>query len=132
MGLAFLSALCVLYVIVQIQVIEDDKVNRGGLFQTSTRGAVPPLVTTNIIAEDQGKFLELRFSGWYFFPENKCTNSRQKLKISLFVNEGNCNPRFMRSTMYNIPCTSDMLKQSYVPFALNICPFARLHPKEVS
>ena len=24
-----------------------------------------------------------------------------------------------------------MLKQSNVPFALNICPFARLHPKEV-
>ncbi len=38
----------------QIQVIEDDKTNRGGLFQTSGRGMVPPLVTTNIITEDQG------------------------------------------------------------------------------
>ncbi len=79
-----------------IQVIEDDKANRGGLFQTGQKGIVPPLITTSIIAEDQG----------------------------------NCNPRMMRSTMYNIPCTADMLKQSHVPFILNISPFARLHPKE--
>ena len=40
--------------ILQIQVIEDDKRNKGGLFQTGQRGGVPPLVTTNFIAEDLG------------------------------------------------------------------------------
>lgn len=25
--------------------------------------------------------------------------------------EGNANPRFMRSTMYNVPCNMDMMKQ---------------------
>src|SRR5688572_19880793 len=40
----------------QIQVIEDDKRNRGGLFQTGQKGLVPPLVTTSYIAEDQGLY----------------------------------------------------------------------------
>ena len=33
--------------------------------------------------------------------------------------------------MYNIPCTADMLKQTQLPLAVSITPFARLHPKEV-
>ncbi|XP_015802499.3 protein transport protein Sec24D [Nothobranchius furzeri] len=38
-----------------IQVIEDDKVRFGGqLFNTNTRGQVPPLVTTDFTAQDQG------------------------------------------------------------------------------
>ncbi|XP_048763723.2 protein transport protein Sec24C-like isoform X2 [Ostrea edulis] len=78
-----------------IQVIEDDKANRSGNFQTG-KGAVPPLVTTKFVVQDQG----------------------------------NCNPRFMRSTMYNIPCTSDMLKNCHVPFALSISPFAKLPGEE--
>ncbi|XP_050076782.1 protein transport protein Sec24D [Anopheles maculipalpis] len=39
--------------------------------------------------------------------------------------QGNANPRFVRSTMYNIPQTADMMKQSAVPFALILSPFAR-------
>ncbi|XP_053672360.1 protein transport protein Sec24C [Anopheles nili] len=39
--------------------------------------------------------------------------------------QGNASPRFVRSTMYNIPQTADMLKQCAVPFALIISPFAR-------
>ena len=45
---------------------------------------------------------------------------------------GNSGARYIRSSMYNIPCTSDMLKQSHLPIVLNISPFPRLHPKEVS
>jgi hypothetical protein len=45
--------------------------------------------------------------------------------------QGNANPRFIRSTMYNIPFSNDMMKQSHVPFALSIMPFAKLNPKEV-
>lgn len=79
-----------------VQVIEDDKVNRSGPFQTTSRGSVPPLVTTDFITQDQG----------------------------------NCNPSFIRSTMYNIPCTADMMKSSHIPFALSICPFAKLRDEE--
>ncbi|XP_055954647.1 protein transport protein Sec24C [Patella vulgata] len=44
--------------------------------------------------------------------------------------QGNCSPRFMRSTMYNIPCTSDILKTSHIPFSLTVTPFAKLKPQE--
>ncbi|KAJ8317884.1 hypothetical protein KUTeg_002975 [Tegillarca granosa] len=80
-----------------IQVIEDDMRNRSGVFSTATKGAVPPLVTTKFIVQDQG----------------------------------NCSPRFLRSTMYNIPCTSDMLKNCHIPFALTISPFAKIHDQEI-
>ena len=43
-----------------------------------------------------------------------------------------CSPRFLRSTMYNVPCTGDLLKQSHLPFVVTLVPFARLHPKEVT
>lgn len=79
-----------------IQVIEDDKRNRSGIFTTAVKGTVPPLVTTQFITQDQG----------------------------------NCNPAFLRSTMYNVPYTSDMLKNSHIPFALTISPFAKLQDEE--
>lgn len=44
--------------------------------------------------------------------------------------QGYANPRFLRSSMYNVPCTSDMLKASHIPFALSITPFARLGQQE--
>lgn len=81
-----------------IQVVEDDKKNRSGEFCTSTRGQVPPLVTTDFTVQDGGI----------------------------------CSPRFMRSTIYNVPCTSDLLKQTSVPFAITISPFAELNEGEVS
>ncbi|KAL3875828.1 hypothetical protein ACJMK2_033741 [Sinanodonta woodiana] len=81
-----------------IQVIEDDRRNRGGTFQTSAKGGMPPLVTTDFITQDQG----------------------------------NCNPAFLRSTMYNIPCTSDMMKSSNIPIALTVSPFANLKEQETT
>uniref|UniRef100_A0A5K3FJG6 Zf-Sec23_Sec24 domain-containing protein n=1 Tax=Mesocestoides corti TaxID=53468 RepID=A0A5K3FJG6_MESCO len=41
--------------------------------------------------------------------------------------EGNCNPRFIRSSLYNVPTSSDLLKQIGLPFVLSIQPFAPLH-----
>ncbi|XP_070608180.1 protein transport protein Sec24C isoform X2 [Erythrolamprus reginae] len=80
-----------------IQVIEDDRNNRGSEpFITGVRGQVPPLVTTNFLAKDQG----------------------------------NASPRYIRCTSYNIPCTSDMAKQSQVPLAAVIKPLAVLPPEE--
>lgn len=44
---------------------------------------------------------------------------------------GNASPRFIRSTMYNVPCTADMLKSAHIPFALALTPFSELDPQEV-
>ncbi|XP_078576738.1 protein transport protein Sec24C-like isoform X4 [Branchiostoma floridae x Branchiostoma japonicum] len=48
----------------------------------------------------------------------------------LTIDQGNCNPAFMRASMYNIPCTADMYKQCNVPMSLVIKPFAELKPQE--
>uniref|UniRef100_A0A4W4EYN8 SEC24 homolog C, COPII coat complex component n=1 Tax=Electrophorus electricus TaxID=8005 RepID=A0A4W4EYN8_ELEEL len=40
--------------------------------------------------------------------------------------QGNASPRFIRCTAYNMPCTSDMAKQSQVPLAAVIKPLATL------
>ena len=45
---------------------------------------------------------------------------------------GNCRPHYIRSTMYNLPCTNDIIKQCHIPMALTITPFARIDEKEVS
>ena len=85
------------YWLFQIQVIEDDRKSRSGQFQTGERAIVPPLVTTDMVVEDQAV----------------------------------CSPRFLRSTMYSVPVSADMLKQAQVPFVLSVQPFARVAPTEV-
>lgn len=42
--------------------------------------------------------------------------------------EGNAAPNYIRSTVYNVPCSPDITKQTQVPLALAITPFAR-HPR---
>ncbi|XP_013862544.1 protein transport protein Sec24C isoform X2 [Austrofundulus limnaeus] len=44
--------------------------------------------------------------------------------------QGNASPRYIRCTAYNMPCTSDMAKQSQVPLAAVIKPLATLPPDE--
>lgn len=46
--------------------------------------------------------------------------------------QGNSGPRYMRSTMYNIPANTDMMKQSAIPFALIISPFAKAVEQEMA
>lgn len=46
--------------------------------------------------------------------------------------QGNSGPRYMRSTMYNIPANTDMMKQSAIPFALIISPFAKTVEQEMA
>lgn len=41
------------------------------------------------------------------------------------VDQGNSNPRFVRSSLYCIPHTADLLKTTSLPFALIISPFAK-------
>ncbi|KAL6439949.1 hypothetical protein ACFW04_002958 [Cataglyphis niger] len=40
--------------------------------------------------------------------------------------QGNASPRFIRSTMYTVPTTADIIKQTNVPFGLVISPMARI------
>lgn len=42
--------------------------------------------------------------------------------------EGNAAPNYVRSTVYAVPCSPDITKQTQVPLALAITPFAR-HPR---
>lgn len=46
--------------------------------------------------------------------------------------QGNSGPRYIRSTMYNIPANTDMMKQSAIPFALIISPFAKAVEQEMA
>jgi hypothetical protein len=46
------------------------------------------------------------------------------------VDEGNCNPRFIRSTLYNIPTTDSLLKSSNIPLGIVVQPLADLSPDE--
>lgn len=39
--------------------------------------------------------------------------------------QGQSGPRYIRSTMYNVPVNSDMMKQAAVPFSLIISPLAK-------
>ncbi|KMT02852.1 hypothetical protein BVRB_8g194310 isoform B [Beta vulgaris subsp. vulgaris] len=43
---------------------------------------------------------------------------------------GNCSPRYMRCTINQIPCTSDLLGTSGMQLALLVQPFALPHPSE--
>ncbi|XP_036306070.1 protein transport protein Sec24D [Pipistrellus kuhlii] len=80
-----------------IQVIESDRAARGGqVYATSTRGQVPPLVTTDCVVQDQG----------------------------------NASPRYIRCTTYCFPCTADMAKQTQIPLAAVITPFATVPANE--
>lgn len=59
-------------------------------------------------------------------------HSITKFFFKFFCFLGNCNPKFMRSSLYIAPATSDILKHSQIPFVVAISPFAPLHPNEVS
>ncbi|EGT48379.1 hypothetical protein CAEBREN_31846 [Caenorhabditis brenneri] len=44
---------------------------------------------------------------------------------------GNCNSKFMRSTLYKVPKTDAIMKETQLPFAVVITPFAELNIYEV-
>lgn len=46
------------------------------------------------------------------------------------IDQGNCNPRFMRATTYNLPISDDLAVASNVPLGLVIQPFAGLRDEE--
>ncbi|KAJ8676393.1 hypothetical protein QAD02_012180 [Eretmocerus hayati] len=44
--------------------------------------------------------------------------------------QGNASPRFIRSSVYTVPTTADIVKQTQVPFALILSPMAQLEENE--
>ncbi|KAF0305315.1 Protein transport protein Sec24D [Amphibalanus amphitrite] len=42
------------------------------------------------------------------------------------LDQGNASPRLIRSSVYNVPVSPDMLKQTNIPLALSIAPLAEL------
>lgn len=48
------------------------------------------------------------------------------------VDQGISSPRFFRSTVYNIPCNQDMVKQSQIPIGFVVKPFADLPASEMA
>jgi protein transport protein SEC24 len=56
-------------------------------------------------------------------PPYSCTRYRG-------IDEGNSNPRFIRSTLYNVPTSDEVLKASHIPFGIMIQPLADLLPEE--
>lgn len=48
----------------------------------------------------------------------------------LTQDQGNASPRYIRSSMYNVPATIDMMKQTAVPFGIVVSPLARTLDEE--
>eukprot|EP01114_Cavostelium_apophysatum_P006837 TRINITY_DN1833_c0_g1_i1.p1 TRINITY_DN1833_c0_g1~~TRINITY_DN1833_c0_g1_i1.p1 ORF type:complete len:964 (-),score=245.41 TRINITY_DN1833_c0_g1_i1:62-2953(-) len=48
------------------------------------------------------------------------------------IDEGNCSPRFIRMSLYNIPTTKDLLNQSHLPLAAIVQPLADVIPGELA
>lgn len=45
--------------------------------------------------------------------------------------EGNCNPRFIRPTLYRIPETADLLNKSKLILGAIVQPFAQLQSEDI-
>ncbi|VDM38867.1 unnamed protein product [Toxocara canis] len=67
------------------------------------------------------------------FPTGYPTAEFPPLTTTEYIaqDQGNCNPKFMRTTLYVAPASSDILKNSQLPFTVAVAPFAPLHPNEM-
>ncbi|KDE04517.1 hypothetical protein MVLG_05083 [Microbotryum lychnidis-dioicae p1A1 Lamole] len=65
-------------------------------------------------------------------PYLTCSRTAAPLSTTEFVaiDQGNCNPRFMRMTTYNLPATDDLATASHLPLGLVVQPFAMLREEE--
>ncbi|CEP19247.1 hypothetical protein [Parasitella parasitica] len=48
------------------------------------------------------------------------------------LDQGNCNPRFMRCTLQTIPGASDLIRDTGLPFGLVLQPLAKLHADDAA
>ncbi|KAI9314549.1 hypothetical protein BX666DRAFT_2052907 [Dichotomocladium elegans] len=69
-----------------------------------------------------------------FLTEHYGTCSQQTIPLSTTdhktIDQGNCNPRFMRATLREIPKSPDLVRDTHLPFGLVVQPLAKLHPED--
>ena len=72
-----------------------------------------------------------RANGGYFDTREK--GQAPPLVTTKFITRdfGNASPRFIRSTMYYVPATDDMRKQTGVPFGIVLSPLAKVAADEI-
>ncbi|CEI85981.1 hypothetical protein RMCBS344292_00428 [Rhizopus microsporus] len=63
-----------------------------------------------------------------------CTEEAPPLASTNFkcIDQGNCNPRFMRPTLRDIPSDSNLVQDTGLPFGIIIQPLAQLHPEDAN
>lgn len=65
-------------------------------------------------------------------PFATCGRGQPPLSTTDFVaiDQGNCNPRFLRLTTYSLPATDEMAAAAQLPLGLVVQPFAELKEEE--
>ncbi|KAM0787449.1 hypothetical protein ACM66B_003529 [Microbotryomycetes sp. NB124-2] len=65
-------------------------------------------------------------------PYLTCSRTSAPLSTTDFVaiDQGNCNPRFMRATTYNLPNSDDLAHAAQIPLGLVVQPFAQVRDGE--
>ncbi|GAA5838242.1 hypothetical protein JCM11251_003439 [Rhodosporidiobolus azoricus] len=65
-------------------------------------------------------------------PYMTCSRTPAPLATTDYIamDQGNCNPRFIRMTTYNLPTTDDLATAAQLPLGLVVQPFAQLRPEE--
>ncbi|GAA5904381.1 uncharacterized protein JCM6883_006470 [Sporobolomyces salmoneus] len=65
-------------------------------------------------------------------PYLTCSRMAAPLSNTEFIaiDQGNCNPRFLRMSTYNLPLSDDLAVASQLPLGLVVQPFAQLRPEE--
>ncbi|KAK3120056.1 hypothetical protein QOZ80_9AG0680740 [Eleusine coracana subsp. coracana] len=91
--------------------------------QVSTPSKIDPNQIPRPMSESSVIIYETRQGGQSNIPPAASTEFIVK-------DTGNCSPRLMRSTVYQIPCTGDLLTMSGMPLALMVQPFSLPHPSE--
>jgi hypothetical protein len=69
--------------------------------------------------------------GYYY---GTCTKDSLPLASTDFkaLDQGNCNPRYMRATLNDVPQTNDLVRETGLPFGLVIQPLALTHPEDTA
>ena len=76
------------------------------------------------------KTMKISFSE-YSICSNNVLNHGYFNYIVVRISLGCCNPRYMRATMYTVPCSNDLLGSVRVPMGLIIQPMATVKSNEV-
>jgi protein transport protein SEC24 len=76
-------------------------------------------------------FNNSKFGGGEVFETNEAGKMPPLITTDFICKDmGNANPRFVRSSCYSVPSNPELLKQSKLPIALCITPFAELRAEE--